>query len=136
MASLSFELRGGFVSMTLGFVALPGVALQQSDLDSLDNSERRIARRKAAGTSAVIISPAVSVPISCLVRDYSPTGARLEIVVTPENLLGGRVKLPAHFKLQMRLDRMEMDCAIMWRRGAFVGVKFLATPRVVGKSGR
>ncbi|MGE5266209.1 MAG: hypothetical protein ACM3L9_02480, partial [Deltaproteobacteria bacterium] len=64
--------------MTLGFVALPGIGPQQSDLDSLENSERRVARRKAAGTSAVIMSPAVSVPISCLVRDYSPTGARLE----------------------------------------------------------
>lgn len=122
--------------MTLGYVALPGAVPQQCDLGSLDNSDRRIARRKAAGTSAVIVSPAVSVPISCLVRDYSPTGARLEIVVTPENLLGGRVKLPVHFKLHMRLDRMEMDCAIMWRRGSLVGVKFLATPRVVGKNGR
>lgn len=122
--------------MTLGYVAMPGAAPQQSDLGPVDNSDRRVARRKAAGTSAVIVSPAVSVPISCLVRDYSPTGARLEIVATPENLLGGRVKLPAHFKLQMRLDRMEMDCAIMWRRGAFLGVKFLATPRVVAKNGR
>ncbi len=98
--------------------------------------ERRFAQRKSAATNALIMSSDLNVPMSCLVRDVSTTGARIELVVSPENLLGGRAKLPGSFTLNMRLDRMQVDCAIVWRNGAFVGVRFVSTPRSYLKTGK
>lgn len=104
--------------------------------DALSYIERRFARRKSAATNALITSPDMNVPISCIVRDVSTTGARIELVVTPENLLGGRAKLPGSFTLNLRLDRMDVDCAIVWRNGPLVGVRFVSTPRSYLKSGK
>jgi len=70
------------------------------------------------------------------VRDISSTGARLELTRSIENPLGGRAKLPGTFTISLRLDRMEVDCAIVWRNGAFVGVRFLATPRTFVRNGK
>lgn len=101
--------------------------------------EQRFARRKRSAANGLILSPALSVPLSCVLRDVSSTGARIELVASLENLIGGRAKLPNSFTLNMRLDRMEVDCAIVWRRGAFVGVRFTSTPRFrrqVGRIGR
>lgn len=101
--------------------------------------DHRFARRKRTAANGLIVSPALSVPLSCILRDVSSTGARIELVASLENLIGGRAKLPSSFTLDMRLDRMEVDCAIVWRRGAFVGVRFTSTPRFrrhVGRVGR
>lgn len=116
----------------------PAVPAVQSNAaaEALSYIERRFAQRKGAATNALILSPDINVPISCIVRDVSTTGARIELVVSPENLLGGRAKLPGSFTLNMRLDRMEVDCAIVWRNGAFVGVRFVSTPRSYLKSGK
>ncbi|OYW52604.1 MAG: hypothetical protein B7Y80_16240 [Hyphomicrobium sp. 32-62-53] len=98
--------------------------------------ERRFAKRKAVATNALIVSPDISVPLACMVRDISPTGARLELIKSIENPLGGRAKLPGTFTINLRLDRMEVDCGIVWRNGAFVGVRFLSTPRTHTRNGR
>jgi hypothetical protein len=98
--------------------------------------ERRFAKRKAVATNALIVSPDINVPIACMVRDISSTGARLELIKSVENPLGGRAKLPGTFTINLRLDRMEVDCAIVWRNGAFVGVRFLSTPRTHTRNGR
>jgi hypothetical protein len=98
--------------------------------------ERRFAKRKTVATNALIVSPDISVPIACMVRDISSTGARLELIKSVENPLGGRAKLPGTFTINLRLDRMEVDCAIVWRNGAFVGVRFLSTPRTHTRNGR
>ncbi len=98
--------------------------------------ERRFAQRKAVATNALILSPDINAPMPCMVRDVSTTGARIELVTAPENLLGGRAKLPGTFTLNLRLDRLEVDCAIVWRNGAAVGVKFLSTPRSYIRPGK
>jgi hypothetical protein len=123
--------------MILRPVAPAGAEVQPSAVaETMSFVERRFARRKAAATNALILSPDINVPISCLVRDVSTTGARIELVVSPENLLGGRAKLPGSFTLNLRLDRMEVDCVIVWRNGPFVGVRFVATPRSYSRGPR
>jgi hypothetical protein len=123
--------------MILRPVAPAGSAVQPTAAsEALSYVDRRFARRKSAATNALIISPDINVPMSCIVRDVSTTGARIELVVSPENLLGGRAKLPGSFTLNMRLDRMEVDCAIVWRNGASVGVRFVSTPRSYLKAGK
>lgn len=108
-------------------------ALGASDVEYL---ERRWARRKDIATGASILSPDLSIPIPCVVRDLSSTGARLDLVVSQENLLGARIKLPGFFTLVMRVDRIEVECAIAWRRSGQLGVRFLSTPRPIQRGPR
>lgn len=123
--------------MILRPVAPPGAEVQTSAVSrTLSYIERRFAPRKAAATNALIVSGDLNVPISCLVRDVSTIGARIELVVSPENLLGGRARLPGSFTLNMRLDRLEVDCVIVWRNGPFVGVRFVSTPRTYARGPR
>lgn len=96
--------------------------------------DRRWASRKAASTRALIVSPELSTPVSCVVRDISTTGARLELVVGNDNLLGGRLRLPPIFTLKMTADRMEVDCAICWRCSGDIGVRFKSTPRSLSRA--
>jgi hypothetical protein len=112
-------------------------ALEPAD-DAEDASvlERRVAARKSAATNALIISPELSLPMACLVRDVSTTGARITLVASSENLLGGRAKIPTRFVLDMRLDRMVVECAIAWRSGAAVGVRFVCKPRSYVRTGK
>jgi hypothetical protein len=98
--------------------------------------DRRVAPRKSAATNALISSPELSLPMACLVRDVSTTGARITLVASSENLLGGRAKLPTRFVLDMRLDRMVVECAIAWRSGAAVGVRFVSKPRSYVRTGK
>lgn len=98
--------------------------------------ERRWAARKPSMAAAAIRLPDNSVPIPCLVRDVSTTGAKIELVTGADNLLGGRVRLPPKFTLQIKVDRMEVDCAIVWRKSEFVGVRYLSTPRPVSRVNR
>lgn len=113
-----------------------GVAMETAAAEARSFVERRIVKRKGVATNALIVSPDISAPIACMVRDISSTGARLELTKSLENPLGGRAKLPGTFKIHLRLDRMEVDCGIVWRNGAFVGVRFLATPRTHTRNGR
>ncbi len=123
--------------MILRPVTPVGGAVEPSGVSrTLSFVERRFARRKAVATNAQIVSADLNVPISCLVRDVSTTGARIELVASPENLLGGRARLPGSFTLNMRLDRLEVDCVIVWRNGSVVGVRFVSTPRTYARSPR
>jgi PilZ domain len=98
--------------------------------------ERRWATRKPVATAGTILSHELSVPVPCVLRDISTTGARLELHVNEDNLLGPRIKLPSYFTLVMRVDRVEVDCAIVWRRSGELGVRFVATPRPSVRTGR
>jgi hypothetical protein len=122
--------------MILRPVAPAGAAVQTVAAQAIDFAERRAARRKNVATNALIFSEDIGTSIPCMVRDISMTGARLELPVSIENPLGGRARLPGTFMLNLRLDRMEAGCAIAWRNGAFVGVRFLSTPRSYVRSGK
>ncbi len=98
--------------------------------------ERRWAVRKPVATGGTILSHELSVPVHCILRDISTTGARLELHVNEDNLLGPRIKLPAYFTLVIRVDRVEVDCAIVWRKSGDLGVRFVATPRPYVRSAR
>ena len=122
--------------MILRPVAPSGAVVQTAAAGAMRFVERRFAARKSGATNALIVSPDISGPIACMVRDISSTGARLELIKSVENPLGGRAKLPGTFTIKLRLDRMEVDCAIVWRNATFVGVRFLSTPRTSPRSGK
>lgn len=68
-------------------------------------------------------------PLPCLVCDISATGARLYLHSSTDNMLGSRAPIPSGFTLAIRTDRIEVDCAVVWRRLGQVGVRFLAPSR-------
>jgi hypothetical protein len=97
---------------------------QASDETELE-SQRRWAKRKPTHNSGQILFDGVTTPYACTVRDISSTGAKLEMVKSKYNPDGGADFLPNQFSLIMPLDRTRVECQSMWRRGSFVGVRFL-----------
>lgn len=91
-------------------------------------SERRWAHRKSCGYRASISRRGAGTKLSCAIINMSTTGACLELKDLPESVQNS-VHLPAYFTLEIRTDRMEIDCAIVWRKGSRMGVRFLAAPR-------
>lgn len=63
----------------------------------------------------------------CVVRALSEQGARLQ-VYAPD-------KLPATFRLFVELNRMEVGCELVWRKGKEVGVHFTGQPVLSGADG-
>lgn len=95
-------------------------------------AERRWAHRKTCGYKAMITRPGTGANISCRIVNMSTTGACLALDEADRD--GGEgLHLPAYFTLAMRTDRMEIDSAIVWRKGAQLGVRFLAAPRPMAK---
>ena len=83
----------------------------------------RVAPRRRMLKAGVVAYNDRHVTIPCLVRDISATGARLRIETS--------VTAPDTFDLIIELDGMEAGCQVVWRKGADIGVKFLAAPRTV-----
>lgn len=113
-----------------GHRELVSAALAAMDVEDAEH-ERRYGHRKPASAMAVIVSPELPAPVGCIVRDTSATGARLTLTQSGTNPAGTRAKLPARFTLVIRMDRIEVDCAIAWRHCGDLGVRFLAAPRVL-----
>jgi hypothetical protein len=97
---------------------------QAADETELD-SQRRWAKRKPAHNTGHILFDGVTTPYACIVRDISSTGAKIEMLKGKYNPDGGSSFLPNEFSLIMPLDRTRVECQSMWRRGCFVGIRFL-----------
>ncbi len=97
----------------------------QVSTDASPESQRRWANRKSTHSSGQILFDGVTTPYGCLVRDVSSTGAKIEMLRNKYNPDGGSEFLPSQFSLIMPLDRTRVECQSMWRRGSFVGARFL-----------
>ena len=97
-----------------------------SALDTvIEDSSRRWAQRKSAHNSAQILFDGITMPFSCLVRDISSTGVRLEMTKNKYNPDAATGFVPTYFSLLIPLDRTRVECQSMWRRGSFIGARFL-----------
>src|SRR6476659_5974885 len=80
--------------------------------------ERRRDRRYEAAFAAWLDRGRLLPPVACHVKDFSSSGARLELA---EN-----VSLPARFTLWLtRLAESGCQCEVQWREAQMVGVRFL-----------
>jgi len=96
-------------------------------------AERRWAHRKSCGYKANIFRPGSGTNIACSIVNMSTTGACLKLSdMLPD--ADSCPHLPAYFTLAIRVDHMEIDCAIMWRKAARIGVRFLSSPRPMRRS--
>ena len=89
------------------------------------DSTRRWAKRKSVSNSGQILFDGISTPYGCFVRDISSTGARLEMTRNKYNPDGVSGFVPTYFTLIIPLDRTRVECQSMWRRGCFLGARFL-----------
>jgi len=93
------------------------------------SDENRRSRRQTACVQAVIVSDRLSDSVVCVIRNLSATGARLEIVRTERKPFVSEERIPDLFTLGFRLEKTEVDCEQIWRRGDTIGVRFRSLPR-------
>jgi hypothetical protein len=86
--------------------------------------EERFARRRPSRTPAVVAHRDLPQPLNVVIRDSSSSGARLELMpgkgVTPAS-----DRLPSRFTLHVPLDRAMVECEVAWRKGTFLGVRYV-----------
>lgn len=107
--------------------------------DAADSAEElkkaRISHRKHAASAGIIYSNEINGAVRCIVRDMSVTGAKLAVRdskhITKTN---GKMGLPELFTLNIRLDRIAVDCRVVWQKDDEVGVRFTAPPRVLSRT--
>lgn len=88
-------------------------------MSSQDSQRYRADERRRQLKSAVIAFNGRHSTLPCSLRDISESGARLQVTST---------QVPDTFELLVDLDGLEVPCAVVWRRGEYVGVKFTAPP--------
>lgn len=93
-------------------------------------AEGRRSRRQSACLQAQISSERLSEPVPCVIRNLSATGARLEIVQVDRKPFTSEERIPDLFTLSFRLERTEVECELVWRRGDTIGVRFRSLPRL------
>ncbi len=98
------------------------------DTRATDGAEARWARRTPSRLGAQIQHHSLSAAVPCTVRDTSSTGARLEIIVQRGGNIS-RDRVPDQFTLFLPLDRLEIDCQVMWRQGNLIGVRYTSPAR-------
>jgi len=95
----------------------------------------RFSHRKRAASAGIIYAETINGAVHCVVRDMSVTGARLLIkdskLVTKSN---GKLGLPTDFTLNIRLDRVAVNCRVVWQEADEVGVRFTSAPRVLART--
>lgn len=96
-----------------------------------DSPESRRAPRKAHLIPAYVTGPEIANIVPARVVDMSATGAKVEL--TPMGRATGvpLTHLGERFTLVLRLDRMEVDCELVWREEWMIGVRFLGFPRPI-----
>lgn len=100
-----------------------------------DSKTPRFSHRKRAASAGIIYANSINGAVHCVVRDMSVTGARLlvkESKVVPKK--DGKLGLPTDFTLNIRLDRVAVNCRIVWLEGDEVGVRFTSAPRVLSRT--
>jgi len=80
---------------------------------SMDKTPRAH-RRSATNAAGLAKFDGKEVPV--VLRDRSPDGAKLRPL--------GKAALPDTFKLLIPLEKIDVACTVIWRRGSDCGVKF------------
>ncbi|MEM9734376.1 MAG: PilZ domain-containing protein [Pseudomonadota bacterium] len=89
-----------------------------------NNKRERAARQRMLKTGKISYSDG-AISTQCIIRDMSPTGARLQLV--------NDIPLPERFNLEIPSEGIVMDCFIRRRDGDQIGVSF-ESPIVVKES--
>lgn len=87
-------------------------------------SDRRWAKRRTGVMAGQIADLVSGAQISCVIRDMSATGARLAFGGVWRNGANDAGDVPDNFVLIVRIDKIEVDCEVVWRLANAIGVRF------------
>lgn len=88
---------------------------------------RRIERRKPVfAVEVLLFAKDLATPVSCMVRDISKSGARLE-VNRGIKVSASPAYIPDRFTVYFCPDKTEVAGRMAWRDGRHFGVRFLGT---------
>lgn len=108
---------------------------QETAPNSEGGQKPRFSHRKRAASAGIVYANAINGALHCVVRDMSVSGARLLIKESKLVALSdGKLNLPTEFTLNIRLDRVAVNCRIVWQEGYEVGVRFTSAPRVLSRT--
>ena len=93
----------------------------------------RWARRQNCRIAGELSHHTLPEPVTCVVRDTSSSGARLELSGNRGAFSAGAERIPDHVTLLMPMDRMQVECRVTWRKGNMIGVRYLSPARAVPK---
>lgn len=92
---------------------------------------KRRSRRKTTTLPGLITFKTMRLQVPCTISDMSGSGARLTLPAGSTRTYGDLDHLPDRLTLVMRVDRMQVDCEIKWRRPGSIGVRFLGPPQPI-----
>jgi hypothetical protein len=93
------------------------------------DDDRRWAQRRASRLPAHLFMANQRAPVHCVLLDGSSTGAQLELTNGRSGIAPSVEMLPDRFLLVIELHKTQVDCAIAWRRGSRLGVRYLGATR-------
>jgi len=108
-------------------------AAETAQDDATKASELRRAKRRSCRTPATITGGGLKTALSCFVCDSSATGALLEFGRSAGSLGSDAESLPERFTLDMTMDRVSIDCRLVWRSGKAAGVQYAGPARLQAK---
>jgi len=97
---------------------------------------KRRSRRKATTLPGLMTFKTMRLQVQCTIADMSGSGARLVLPAGTARTYGDLEHLPTNLTLVMRVDRMQVDCEIAWRRPGSLGVRFLGPPKPLDTAAR
>jgi len=95
--------------------------------------DHRWAQRNNCRIAAEISHHTLAEAVSCVIRDTSSSGARIELTSVRGAFAAGTERIPDHITVVMTIDRMAVECRVAWRRGTMIGVRYLSPARSLPK---
>lgn len=95
------------------------------------SDNERFAQRKPTKKRALIFGAGDREGTPCLVRDMSTTGVQIEMPCDQASVSRAGDFVPPRFRLQIPVERTEVDCEMAWRQGSRIGARFTSAPRML-----
>jgi hypothetical protein len=96
-----------------------------------EGADRRTSLRRTVKIPGLIATAGTASHVACTVVDQSFGGARILIQAKSGNPFTSSSSIGKRFTLAMRLDRVELDCEIVWVDIDQLGVKFISLARTI-----
>lgn len=101
--------------------------------EATEASELRRAKRRSCRSPATITGGGLKTALNCFVCDSSATGALLEFGRSAGSLGSNSESLPERFTLNLTMDRVSIECRLVWRSGKAAGVQYAGPARLQAK---
>lgn len=94
-----------------------------------EDDRRDNGRKSQLVPAAVTWSDLRQPPLSCVIKDMSMTGVRIQLPPKKLGVIGGTSDVPNHFTLILRNEQLQYECEAAWRNGTQIGARFRGPSR-------